>query len=52
MQSSFNDCNLNIEKMNTEKASLVEDLNNKLVESEVLSFSLVISNLLFIHYLY
>jgi hypothetical protein len=51
-KNCLNDCNLNIEKMNTEKASLAEDYNNKLVESEVLSFSSIISNLLFIHYLY
>jgi hypothetical protein len=52
MQNSLNDCNLNIEKMNTEKDSLAEDYNNKLVESEVLSFSSIISNLLFILFLY
>jgi hypothetical protein len=51
-KNCLNDCNLNIEKMNTEKALLSEDYNNQLVEFEVLSFSSIISNLLFIHYLY
>jgi hypothetical protein len=35
-KNCFNDCNLNIEKMNTEKASLAEDYNNKLVELAVM----------------
>ena len=35
-KNCLNDCNLNIEKMNTEKASLAEDYNNKLVELAVM----------------